>query len=286
MLWTALVTLQATAPPATDIYLAPLRVEDGRVVVGAPVNVTARPGYDNQPFFLPDGRAFLYTSIREDSQADIYRYDLDHLTSVRLTTTRESEYSPTPLPEGTGFSVVRVEADSAQRLWVLDEDGTRPRLVLDSIQPVGYQAWGDAHTVVLFVLGSPPTLQIADTRAPGARGAVVAQNIGRSLQRVPGSALVAFLQRDSIAGNWIKEVNPQTKAVTPLVRAPAGADFFTWTPDGIALAGRGTQLYQWNPRRSLTWEEIADFSAAGLTNVTRLAVSPKADRLAIVAVPR
>ncbi len=287
MLYPALVLLQvAAAPPATDIYLAPLRMQDGRIVVGAPVNVTARPGYDNQPYFLPDGRAFLYTSVREDSQADIYRYDIDQKTSVRLTATRESEYSPTPLPDGSGFSVVRVEADSTQRLWAFDLAGSRPRVVLDSIKPVGYHAWGDAHTLVLFVLGTPPTLQIADTRTPDARGDIVAQNIGRSLQRVPGSAAIAFLQRDSVAGNWIKQVNPSTKDVTPLVRALDGADFFTWAPGGIVLAARGTKLYQWNPRRSQDWEEIADFSAAGLTNMTRLAVSPRGDRLAIVAVPR
>ena len=290
MLWHALFTLQVAAapagPPATDIYLADLRVAQGRVSVGTPVNVTARPGYDNQPYFLPGGRAFLYTSIREDSQADIYRYDIARATSVRLTTTRESEYSPTPLPDGNGFSVVRVEADSTQRLWVFDADGTRPRLVLDSIKAVGYHAWSDAHTLVLFVLGSPPTLQIADARAPGSHGETVASNIGRSLQRVPRSTAIAFVQRDSVAGNWIKEVNPQTKAVTPLVRTLDGVDFFTWTPGGIALAGRGTKLYQWNPRRGPEWEEVADFAAAGLTTVTRLAVSPKGDRLAIVAVPR
>jgi len=287
VLWEALFTLQAATagPPATDIYLAPLRVQDGRVVVGAPVNVTARPGYDNQPFFLPDGRAFLYTSIRADSQADIYRYDIGARTSTRLTATRESEYSPTPLPDGRGFSVVRVEADSTQRLWAFDFDGSRPRLVLDSIKPVGYHAWADDHTLVLYVLGTPPTLQIADTRAPSTRGAVVAQNIGRPLQRVPGSSAIAFLQRDSLAGNWIKEVNLQTKAVTPLVRALEGAEFFAWT-GGIALAARGTKLFQWNPRRGQDWEEVADFAVAGLTKVTRLAVSPKGDRLAIVAVPR
>src|SRR5216117_3155150 len=187
--------MQAAAqPPATDIYVASLHVADGRVQVGTPVNVTARPGYDNQPFFLPDGRAFLYTSIREDGQADIYRYDLERATSIRLTTTHESEYSPTPLPDGTGFSVVRVEADSTQRLWAFDLAGSRPRVVLDSIKPVGYHAWADDHTLVLYVLGTPPTLQIADTRAPSTRGAVVAQNIGRPLQRVPGSSAIAFLQ--------------------------------------------------------------------------------------------
>ena len=287
MLRSALLLLQAaTAPPTTDIYLAPLRVRNGRVEVGTPVNVTARPGYDNQPFFLPDGRAFLYTSIREDSQADIYRYDVQRALSRRLTTTRESEYSPTPLPRGKGLSVVRVEADSTQRLWAFGSDGTNPRLVLDSIKPVGYHAWADPHTLVLFVLGTPATLQIADSRAPGAPGQIVAQNIGRPLHRVPGSAAVAFLQRDSVAGNWIKQVDPRTKAVTPLVRALNDADYFAWAAPGILIAAQGGKLYQWNPRRGQDWEEIADWSAAGFTNATRLAVSPTGDRLAIVAVPR
>jgi dipeptidyl aminopeptidase/acylaminoacyl peptidase len=282
--WIALFSLQG--PPATDIYLADLRVAQGRVTVGPPVNVTMRPGYDNQPFFLPDGRAFLYTSIREDSQADIYRYDIDTKTSVRVTTTRESEYSPTPLPDGKGFSVIRVEADSTQRLWAFDADGSKPRLVLDSIKPVGYHAWGDAHTLVLFVLGSPPTLQIADASSPTAHGEVFAKDIGRSLQRIPGHASVSFVQRDSVAGPALEEIDVPRRRVRMLAKLPPGADFVAWTPDGIVLTASGTKLYQWDSRRGGTWEQVADFAAAGLTNVTRLAVSPKGDRLAMVAVPR
>jgi len=80
-------------------------------------------------------------------------------------------------------------------------------------------------------------------------------------------------------------VNLQTKAVTPRGRALEGAGIFAWT-GGVALAARGTKLFQWNPRRGESWEEVADLAGAGLTNVTRLAVSPKGDRLAIVAVPR
>jgi len=281
--WIALFSLQG--PPATDIYLADLRVAQGRVTVGPPVNVTMRPGYDNQPFFLPDGRAFLYTSIREDSQADIYRYDIDTKTSVRVTATRESEYSPTPLPDGKGFSAIRVEADSTQRLWAFDLDGSRPRLVLDSIKPVGYHAWADAHALVLFVLGSPSTLQIADAGFPAARGEVFAKDIGRSLQRIPGRASVSFVQRDSVAGPALEELDVPRRRVKMLVKVPAGADFFAWTSDGIVLTASGTKLYQWDSRRGGVWEQVADFAAAGLSSVTRLAVSPKGDRIAIVAVP-
>lgn len=281
--WIALLFLQA--PPATDIYVAELRVMDRRVSVGSPVNVTARPGYDNQPFFLRDGRSFLYTSVHEDAQADTYRYDLDRKISVRVTATPESEYSPTPLPEGDGFSVVRVEADSTQRLWAFNADGSRPRLVLDSIKPVGYHAWANNHTLVLFVLGAPPTLQIADARSSGAPGEVLARDVGRSLQRVPGREAVSFVQRDSVAGASLQEFDVRTHRVTKLVQAPASADFFVWTPQGVVLTASGTKLYQWDPQRGGDWEPVADFAAAGLTNVTRLAVSPKGDRLAIVAVP-
>jgi len=281
-----LFALQAAATPlTTDIYLADLRVAQGRVSIGAPVNATARPGYDNQPYFLPDGRAFLYTSVREDSQADIYRYDIDQKTSVRLTATRESEYSPTPLPDGGGFSVVRVEADSTQRLWAFDKDGTHPRLVLDSIKPVGYYAWGDAHTLVLFVLGSPPTLQIADAGFPTARGEVMAKDIGRSLQRIPGRTSVSFVQRDSVAGPALEEFDIRRRRVTMVAKVPPGAEFFAWTPEGIVLTASGTTLYQWDSRRGGAWEQVADLAAAGLSNVTRLAVSPQGDRVAIVAVP-
>ena len=283
MLWIALLALQA--PPATDIYVADLRTSHRTVSVGTPTNVTARPGYDNQPCFLPDGRAFLYTSAR-DSQTDIYRYDLGRKASVQVTATRESEYSPTPLPNGKGFSVIRVEADSTQRLWAFDLDGAGARLVLDSIKPVGYHAWADDHTLVLFVLGTPSTLQIADSRSPAALGTVIARDIGRSLQKIPGRAAVSFVQRDSVNGSWLEAVDAATRRVTKLVKTPAGADFFVWTREGIVLTASGTALYQWDPRTGGDWTKVADLAAFGLTNLTRLAVSPRGDRIALVAVPR
>jgi hypothetical protein len=283
VLWIALLALQA--PPATDIYVADLRTSHRTVSVGTPTNVTARPGYDNQPCFLPDGRAFLYTSAR-DSQTDIYRYDLGRKASVQVTATRESEYSPTPLPNGKGFSVIRVEADSTQRLWAFDLDGAGARLVLDSIKPVGYHAWADDHTLVLFVLGTPSTLQIADSRSPAALGTVIARDIGRSLQKIPGRAAVSFVQRDSVNGSWLEAVDAATRRVTKLVKTPAGADFFVWTREGIVLTASGTALYQWDPRTGGDWTKVADLAAFGLTNLTRLAVSPRGDRIALVAVPR
>ena len=273
------------APPSTDIYLAELRARGSsdRVQVGSPVNTTHRVGYDNQPFFTPDGRAFLYTSVT-DGQADIWRYDIAAGRSVQLTqTTPESEYSATPLPDGSGFSVVRVEADSTQRLWRFDWDGGHPVLVLADVKPVGYHAWGDAHTLALFVLGQPATLQIADLRT--GQATPVASDIGRGVQRIPGRAAISFVQKAADSAWTVAELDVATRQIHNLVRTLPGVDQYAWTPNGVLLMAKGTKLYEWRAG-STEFREVADFSTQGLTNITRLAVSPRGDRLALVAADR
>ena len=49
------------------------------------------------------------------------------------------------------------------------------------------------------------------------------------------------------------------------------------------LMANGTKLFKWDPKKNAGWEEVADFSGAGLKSITRLAVSPNGDRLAMVA---
>ncbi|PYR54818.1 MAG: hypothetical protein DMF85_21230, partial [Acidobacteria bacterium] len=211
-------------PPDTEIYLAPLTVRGDRVEIGAPRNISNSPGYDNQPSFTPDGAGILFTSVRGGgTQSDIYRYDVAGGRVVQITNTPESEYSPTVTPAGD-VSVVRVEADRTQRLWQFTIDGGNPRVVLENVKPVGYHTWIDEHTLALFVLGEPATLQIADTRTGTAR--VVARNIGRSLRTIPGGRTIGFVQRlrtgDTVSLE-IDALDAASGAVTELVQAPDGA---------------------------------------------------------------
>lgn len=280
-LLTPCAAAHAQAPPATDIFLAPLSIRGHTLQVGRPENLTDRAGYDNQPAFTPDGRAILYTAIDAAGQADIYRYDLDARRSLRLTrTSPESEYSATVMPGGRRFSVVRVEADSTQRLWSFDLSGRDPRLVLPTLRPVGYYAWADDHTLVLYVLGTPATLHVDDARTGADR--TVARDIGRSIQKVPGRHAVSFVQHLSAGRTRIDELNLDTGAITPLIETRDGGDFHVWTPDSTLLMGHGSQLLGW--RRGQTgWHRITDLAGSGIRDITRLAVSPDARRLAIVA---
>ncbi len=267
--------------PATDVFLLSIERSGGELRLGAPVNATDRAGYDNQPSFTPDGRSVLYTSIREDGQADIYRYDLGARRTTRLTGTTESEYSPTVTPSGRSFSVIRVEADSTQRLWEFDLGGTHPRLVLSELRPVGYHAWIDANLLALFVLGTPPTLRIADRRT--GRADVVAENVGRSIHRIPGGREVSFVHKVADGEWWVRALDPASGRVRPLIRTLPGSEDYAWTPDGVILMAQGSVLFRWDPARGGEWERAADLAPLGIGAVTRLAVSPRGDRLALVA---
>lgn len=263
--------------PGTDIYVATLGRSGGTLRVGTPANLTARPGYDNQPSFSPDGRSLYYTSGR-DGQTDIYRYDFAAGRSVPVTATPESEYSPTVMPNGRHFSVIRVERDSTQRLWAFRLDGSAPTLLLDSIKPVGYHVWLNADTVFVFVLGSPATLR----RAEVARGTaqVLASDIGRTLLVIPHRHAVSYVQRDS-AGGWIRSLDPASGTGENLARLPPGTEFYAWTPEGDLFSTRGNELVRWNAG-TRDWETVTRFSEPGLQKITRLAVSQQGDRIALV----
>jgi hypothetical protein len=270
------------AAPGTDIFLVSVRMSGDEIRLGEPFNITDRDGYDNQPSFLPDGRSLLYTSNRGD-QTDIYRYFIRTRATRQVTNTSpESEYSPTVTPAADAFTVVRVEADSTQRLWQFDLDGHSPRLVFANVKPVGYQAWGSDHTLVLFVLAdsaTPATLQVADTRT--GRAQIVAYRIGRSLHRVPGRDAVSFTHR--VPDYWIKEMDLESLAVRPVVKLLDGNEHYAWLPDGTAIMGQGSKLYRWGPTAGTQWTEIADLEQAGLGGISRIAVSPDGERLAVVA---
>jgi len=263
-----------------DIFLGSLAFDGSTIVMDGLHNVTDRDGYDNQPHFTSDGSGFYYTVVDTAGRADIYRYDVAREESSQVTVTIESEYSATPMPDGAHISLIRVERDSTQRLWRFTRDGEDPAVLLDSIFPVGYHAWGDSTTIALFVLGTPPTLQLADTRNGTAE--IIESNIGRSLHRIPGRHAISFVHKQSDTEWWIKELDLDTREISPLVKTLSGSEDYAWHPGGGVLMGSGTVMYWWEPGAT-GWVKVADLAPQGLGNITRIAVSPDGERIAIVA---
>ncbi|MBA3671215.1 MAG: PD40 domain-containing protein [Gemmatimonadaceae bacterium] len=274
--------------PDTDVYVARLSRRGDSLVAGPAINVTMRAGYDNQPAFLPDSRRLLYTSIGADAQADIWEYDLATRRRRRLTTTPESEYSATVIPAGASaalrFSAVRVERDSAQRLWSFDAMGGDPRLILKDLKPVGYHAWVDSARLIAFVLGTPSTLHLI--RADGTDDDIRARDIGRSIQWSAVRRAFSYTVRDSARARWIVSQQLATSVERRVAPASADNEFHAWMPDGTLLTSIADTLVRRVERRAGgAWIAVADLRMNRVKHVSRIAVSANGRWLAFVAEP-
>ena len=278
-------------PPATDIYLVSLSAGLAGMKAAKPVAISVAPGYDNQPMFSPDGSRLLFAANRDGKQIDIFMFDRASGRVSQLTETAENENSPTFVPAGIGeaggFSVVQTEPDRSQRLWRFNAAGKNPQLVLSDVKPVGYHAWVEPDHLAMFILGQPATLQVG--RVATGKAQVVAKDIGRSLHRIPGTRSVSFVQRESASVHWIMQIDIDLLKAEPIVRTAEGSGDrdYAWMPDGkTILMSAGTRIVSWTTGAA-GWSEVFDAAAFQLGAVSRLAVSPNGDAVAmVVAEPR
>lgn len=269
------------SPPGSDIFMVSVDISSKDFIVGTPENLTHRKGYDNQPAFTLDGKGFLFTSFRENGQTDIYHYDLESNASYSVTSTPESEYSPTPMRGKSTFSTVRVEMDGTQRLWQFNLDGTNPIIILDSILNVGYHGWGDDSTVGLFIVGSPNTFNLANT-VTGV-SVLIAENSGRSIHKVPNENSLSFVHKLSEEEWWIKKIAIPSRLISPIISTLSGSEDYAWTSSGILLMAKSSSLYKFDPKTDDDWKLVILFSEPALQNIKRIAVSPNDDYLLMVS---
>jgi hypothetical protein len=276
----AVPELAAAQAPSTDIYVAPLAMTGGQRSLGPIQPVTRRKGYDNQPAFNAAGDALYYTSQRS-GHTDIHSVNLRHGASRSMfDATDTDEYSATLTPDRQALSVIRVETDSAQRLWRFPLDGSDPTVLVPAIKPVGYHAWATDSTVLLFVLGQPATLQLANVRTGNAR--VIASGIGRWLARHPTRAVIGVVRKPAGAAAMVAEFDIATGSLRDIAPVIEGTDDYAWTPEGTLLGAKGAVIHEFNST-SRQWVAIADLSSQGITTITRLVVNRQGTDLAFVA---
>lgn len=292
----ALSSVPVAAQNGTDIWIVPIIGAGDATQLGEPIPVTTRAGYDNQPAFSLDG-SLLYFTANLGGQTDIWQIAVDAAGRPvgepgPFTSTPESEYSAAEVPDRSRIAVIRVEADSTQRLWSFDKDGQNPQLELADVAPVGYHAWSTGTTVGIFVLGSPPSFMIAE--APEGQRRTAAERIGRSLHRVPGHIAVGLgdpmLSFTTVLGDGTHVVSTyhiDGFDTSGIVGLPAGTQDYAWMPDRAIVAGEGSMLLRWTQGGG--WTELGELGSgnvgsggAGLGEITRIAVHPSGRSLAVV----
>jgi hypothetical protein len=266
----------------TDVYVSKITRAGAGWDFSAPLKISERTGYNNQPSFSPDGGGVFFASA-DGKQTDIFLYDLKEKKTVRLTETGDSEYSPLIMPSGKEFSVIQLilaegPRKGAQPLLAFPLKGGSPRLLYENGKKIGYHAWIDADRAAVFVLGDPSTLQLVQIKTGEAR--TLAEDIGRSLFKstAPDSEMIFFSQK-----GIIKKINLKTSQIEEIVPLQKGNDFFAPTPDGALFMALNAEIYGFRPGEAGGWKKIGDFSANGIKSITRIAVSAQGDRLAFVA---
>jgi hypothetical protein len=284
------------APPKTQIFLAPLDL--GRETVGAPRPITDHPGYNNQPSFTNDGSALLFVSNRSGS-INVFRYTIATGATAAITATRENLYSPQELPDGSGFSAVRVVTPNANGaeakgppIWRYGWDG-QPVAPMTDVRAVGYYAWVNDQLAAYFVVGSDAdidanTAVLAD-RVTG-KTRLMTGKPGRSLGRTPDGRRASFVDKTDPQRWVVAAMGADDDRPVVLVATPAGppgepeadrSEDYCWLPDGSLLMAHGSVLYRWDGRAGSAFQRFADAGKLG-GSIKRLAVSRDGRQLAFV----
>ncbi len=265
--------------PNTDIWLLDIKTSKDSIHLQNPVNITHRVGYDNQPAFSPDGKYILYTSIREDKQADIYKYDLTSKTISQFTHTSTSEYSPTFTPDGRYISVIMVEPDSTQRLWKFPIHGGEPILVMKDIDSIGYHCWITKDSLAMIMITQPPTLEVVNVRTQ--KHSLLVSNAGRCITSV--SQTLFFVQKQDstkfFLSNYIKDIKLREKNYYKLPNEDFAILLYQQPIYFTGVKSKVVASYPFKEKDI----PVIDLAKYGISKITRIAISSDGTRMAIVA---
>ena len=272
---TALALPAAAQVLTTEVWLGPLDLREGRFVVGEMKNISNHPGYDNQPAFAADGKSVLFSS-EADSVAETglgiqaVRYDLGTGKVTKLTKVRG--FSPTPA--GKGIMTLR---EGTVRLY----DGTTSRVLLPEVKTAGYFTRMSGETWVLFMNEEQRHIAVWDGKTLNriVPGAVTAP------YRLPGEQAVTFVVQEGDTRKLMRlDVEGGRGSVLATIPFKTGGHH-VWTSRGTLLMASGNAIHEWNPSRPDEWPVVHRFTEPDLQGMTRIALSPAEDRIAVVSVP-
>lgn len=274
------ITLSLHAQTGSEILLFDLKIRKNKITLSKPRNITNHKGYDNQPSFHIEAPLIYYSSFNDEGRADIKSFNCKTLETKSVTQTSEREYSPTLTPDKQSLSCIIQRENGAQDLGKYPVEGGDPSIIIDNLI-VGYHAWADNSHLALFVLGEPNSLHYL--RLPTKEDTILAENIGRSLHKVPGERSISFVHKVS-ADEWlIKKINTETLTLSTITNTLPAREDIAWTSDGKIISSDGNSIFYFDTLKEKKWMKVYFIEGEEqLKGITRLAINSKNDKVAIV----
>jgi hypothetical protein len=275
-------SLFCSAQTGSEIILFDLKIKQGQLLLSNGINITNHKGYDNQPSFHPSKPIIYYSSFDDSSRCDIKFYNYKTGNTSNLTVTREREYSPTVTPDGKFISCIIQRDNGAQDLGQFPIEGGEPQVLINNLI-IGYHAWVTKEKLLLFVLGDSDRNTLHHYNLADKSGSVIAQNIGRSLHKVPGQNAMSFIQRMPDKGTIIQRFDISSDKISTLISTLPGQDHITWLQNNTLLSGHDSKLFSLKTGTDKEWKEISiRDNTILLKGITRLAVNKDNTKLAVV----
>lgn len=266
--------------PDSEIFLFSIDRKDGKYTFTDSKNITNNKGYDNQPAFSLDSKSILFTSSRRENNFDIYRYNLSDGKISPITSSEDNEYTAKELDENT-ITFVREGEDQLMTVFKYDNQTKKETLAFKVKEPIAYYAFnknGDALVWIRYAF------MMHFVNAEKSINKYVANYAQPSVPHlIPNTDNFSFMQRQPDDELWIKEFDPKTQSVRPIVNSKDSKKDYCWMPDGSLLIGSGTKLFRFDEKADKDWVLLADLSEFGIKDITRISVSFDGKYLALVS---
>lgn len=281
--------------PNTEIWVFDLKPGRNGYAISNPTKIKIGNGYNNQPYFTQDGEELYFVSNgKKGGKTDIYKYRFKKKRRKikRLTRTKkESEYSPMLTPDRTKISCVRVAADSVtQNLCTYNLKGKKANILFPGIKTFGYYCWKSQIDLLAFHVPEPFTFK--KHNFPYKKHDSLGINISRCIVNNRGK--IFYVDKTDSTKWQIKELNkkrignrkykfiPPDSVISKTI--PGAEDFAFIRGRDLVMAKDGFIYMKKNvlKNRSAIWEPIFDLNHHKLYNIYRIAVSPIANKIALV----
>jgi hypothetical protein len=265
--------------PETDIWLVKIEKKENVYLYTNPLNITHRVGYDNQPTFSVDGKSIFYVVIDSTKQADVYQYNIGKKSAINLTKSEVSEYSPTILPNGLGFSCVVVEKDSSQRVWKFNLDGKFHGIAHEGTDSIGYHTWLNNDTLLYYKLTNPHSLRVLNVKSNEDHW--LCDHPTRAFKKLGLSSNFMYAMKDSVHSEF-RIYNPALRESKVYITYPTVNEDFIWHPELGLIKSENAGLIRYNEQTN-KWEVLFSFSNLGIKKITRFVFDSKTKQLVIVS---
>ena len=267
--------------PKTELFLADVEIKGNLLKVEYAKKISTHKGYNNQPCFVSNDKEIFFTSdIEGDNKTHICSYNLSKKEIKRLSITNTSEYSANIVPAKNEFSVVMVEEDSIQRIWLFDVlKGSNKSCLSQQTDSVGYYTWLGKDSILYYKLTKPHSLHTLNIKTN--QDVWLCDNPTRSFKKMSATTFFYVIHEEKQNEVYVYNTRIRKTNLFAIDNVSANQDYI-WHPVLGLLKSEGTKLYRYNTDTK-AWVELADFSVFGVKKLTRFAISANGKYIALVS---